>query len=456
MAVRDFSPASSGADSPPYVVRTIRKVRRLPLPGEVLVGVGAQVEPDTVVARISLRPGIPWVVPASRLLGIEPQDLPAAMLRRVGDRVKTKEVIARAQSGLYGRKELESPTDGIIEEISDKSGRVVIREEFGKEEPPISVDVALEIGVRPRDLPRHMLVKVGQEVKKGQIIAKKGEAAAFFTKVCTAPISGVVSEINERTGHVVIARPFKEVTVTAYIQGRVVEVIPQRGVVVETVGVRLTGAFGVGRERHGPLAVAVERHDQPLTADRIGLEHAGKIVVGGSYVTNDALKKALELGVRGIVTATASYLDLVRSLGVRLGVGITGQEDVEMTVILMEGFGDLEMRPEVFRALQALEGRPCSINGATQIRAGAIRPEIIVPLEDWSGPLGEEAVVDEDLSVGQRVRVITAPYFGAKGAVRALPREEAVIETEARVPVCEVELDDGRVVVVPRKNVEPL
>jgi hypothetical protein len=438
-----------------YPVTQVRKLRKLPLPGEVLVTQGQDVRPDTPVAKISLRPGIPWVVPIARLLGIEPPDLPAAMLRKVGDRVKNKEVIAKAAKGLYGQKEYEAPTDGVIEEISGKSGRVIIREEFGKEEPPVSFDAAFEVGVRPRELPKMMMVRVGQEVKRGAIIAKKGETAAFFTKTARSPISGVVTAINDQTGYVTISRPFKEVVVRGYLAGRVSEVLPERGCVVETAAVRLTGAFGLGRETFGPLRVLVQRSSDVLTDDLIDEDCAGKIIVGGSQVTNAAMAKALSVGVVGVITGTAHYLNLVKSLNVRLGVGITGQEDINMTVILMEGFGMLAMREQAFAALQKLDGREVSINGATQIRAGAIRPEIVAPIPEATG-VTEPAPVDEDLLVGQRVRVINDPYFGALGTIASLPRESQRIGTEAVVPVVEVALEDGSAVVVPRKNVEIL
>ena len=87
---------------------------------QVLVKKGDVVYPDTPVARIALRPGIPWVIPASRLLGIETHQLSKSMLKEIGESVKTKEVFARAEQGLYGRKELESPTDGVIEDVSDR------------------------------------------------------------------------------------------------------------------------------------------------------------------------------------------------------------------------------------------------------------------------------------------------------------------------------------------------
>ncbi len=438
-----------------YPVIRVRKLRKLPLPGEVLVAAGTSVRPDTPVAKISLRPGIPWVIPVARLLGIDVADLPQSMQRKVGDRVRNKEVIARAVKGLYGQKEYEAPTDGVIEEISEKSGRIIIREEFGKEEPPISFDAAFELGVRPRELPKMMMVRVGQEVKRGAIVAKKGETAAFFTKTARSPISGVIAAINDQTGYVTVARPFKEVVVRGYLAGTVTEVLPERGCVVEAAAVRLTGAFGLGRETFGPLRVLALSPSDVLSEDMIDDSCAGQIVVGGAQATNEAMAKALAVGVAGVITGTAHYLNLIKSLNVRLGVGITGQEDINMTVILMEGFGMLAMREQAFAALQKLDGREVSINGATQIRAGAIRPEIIAPIPEVD-VVGQQPQIDEDLAIGQRVRVINDPYFGSLGEVVGLPRESTAIPTGAVVPVAEVALADGERVLIPRKNVEIL
>ncbi|MDI3270192.1 MAG: hypothetical protein QJR00_05760, partial [Bacillota bacterium] len=62
--------------------------------------------------------------------------------------------------------------------------------------------------------------------------------------------------------------------------------------------------------------------------------------------------------------------------------------------------------------------------------------------------------VDEDLALGQKVRIITEPYFGQVGVVAGLPREDAAIETEAKAAVAQVDVG-GQVLVVPRKNLEP-
>ena len=299
-----------------------------------------------------------------------------------------------------------------------------------------------------------MLRKIGQEIKKGQMIAKKGEAQAFFTKTATAPVSGIISGVDTKSGKVTISRPFKQVIVNAYIQGVIGDVIEHRGCIVNTPGIKLDGVFGLGRETHGEIKVVTKGPDQVLTPEMLTEDCRDKIVIGGSFATNEALSKAVEVGARGVVTGTVNYFNLTQSLGVKLGVGITGQEDIDITVILMEGFGHLSMRKEIWETLAALEGKVASINGATQIRAGAIRPEIIVPFFDYKGELAPKVVYDTDLRLGMNVRIVNEPYFGLMGEIVEIIKEPVVIDSEAKVPVVRVELEDNRKVVIPRANVE--
>jgi transcription elongation factor len=96
------------------------------------------------------------------------------------------------------------------------------------------------------------------------------------------------------------------------------------------------------------------------------------------------------------------------------------------------------------------------MNGATQIRAGVVRPEVIMPLEsDEATELNEEAdEISGGMAPGTQVRVIRDPHFGRIGVVANLPVDLETVETESRVRVVEVEFEDKRRVVVPRANVE--
>jgi hypothetical protein len=185
----------------------------------------------------------------------------------------------------------------------------------------------------------------------------------------------------------------------------------------------------------------------------IGPEDAGKVIVGGSNVTGDALRKASEIGVAGVVVGAIVDRDLIDFLGYDIGVAITGQEDINTSLIVTEGFGTITMAQRTFDLLKSLNGRTASVNGATQIRAGVIRPEVVVPSE--TAIIGDGNPADgQMLEVGSHIRVIREPYFGILGKVTALPPEPVQIPTGATTRVLEAELADGRNVTVPRANVE--
>jgi len=115
------------------------------------------------------------------------------------------------------------------------------------------------------------------------------------------------------------------------------------------------------------------------------------------------------------------------------------------------------MSDKTFQLLTKSEGRLACINGATQIRAGVIRPEIIIPRDDVPASKvidRREELLSKGMESGLPIRIIREPYFGALGHVANLPIELQIVETESKVRVLEAELDDGRKVIVPRANVE--
>ena len=146
--------------------------------------------------------------------------------------------------------------------------------------------------------------------------------------------------------------------------------------------------------------------------------------------------------------------DLITILGEDIGVAITGEEKIDLSVIITEGFGELPMAQRTFELLSSLEGKRSSINGATQIRAGVLRPEVIIPYDDTDVVEEYSEKVSNGMKRGSVLRVIREPYFGEITRVTDLPVELQKVETGSRVRVVEVQLSDGRIVTVPRANVE--
>lgn len=304
-------------------------------------------------------------------------------------------------------------------------------------------------------LSKYMLKEVGENCKRGDVIAMRKTFFGLFQRECRMPIDGCIEYISDVTGQCLLREPPTPLTLDAYIPGTIKEIIPNEGVIVETPAALIQGIFGIGKESHGELKIVSKTEFDPLTEDMITDEHKGKIIVGGSIVDYPTLKKAIDCGIKGIIVGGTRDADLASFLGYNIGVAITGEEDVGITLILTEGFGEIAMASKTFNFLKEFEGDLTCINGATQIRAGVIRPEIIIPfVEKVSNTSVEDELHLEGLRPGLPVRIIGPPFFGAIGHVYSLPVELQTIETESQVRVLEVELEDGRKVTVPRANVE--
>jgi hypothetical protein len=171
-------------------------------------------------------------------------------------------------------------------------------------------------------------------------------------------------------------------------------------------------------------------------------------------VHREAVDRARELGIRGIIVAGIDDADLRQILGYDLGVAITGHESLGLTVVVTEGFGRMTMAARTFELLTKLAGKKASINGATQIRAGVMRPEVIVPTETVLSTVEEEDRSAGGLQVGSLIRVIRVPHFGELGQVSELPPELVTIESEAKVRILKVRFQDGSEAILPRANVE--
>ena len=324
-------------------------------------------------------------------------------------------------------------------------------------EPEI-LKVCAILGVDPEEIEKYMIKKEGDSVKADEIVASYRALFGLIKSDCISPIDGTVESLSPITGQAILRRHPTPININAYIPGRVVEIIQNEGVIIETHAAFIQGAFGIGGENHGEIKIASETPYAVLTEEQITPECKGKVLVGGSMVTAAALKKSIDTGVRGILVGGIMDKDLTDFLGYRIGVAITGHENIGLTLVAMEGFGKVNMLEKTFSILKENEGRMACINGTTQIRAGVIRPEVIIPLarkEEVSTALGAaEDKLSSGITAGTLVRIIQEPYFGIVGHVRSLPPKLVRLETESSVRIVEIELKDRDRVLVPRANVE--
>ena len=355
------------------------------------------------------------------------------------------------------RKERRLPIKG---EVKMKKGDIVQADDIiAKTNLPGNVHmvkVANRLNISPADIHDVLTVKEGDDLKKGDMVAETQGLFGFFKSELRSPVSGQVESISDVTGQIVMREEPLPVEVDAYVSGTVSDIIMDEGVVIESDAAYVQGIFGIGGEARGDLEIISISREDELRIEDINESHSDKIIIGGSFISIEAYKKALKLNVRGIVVGGFNYFDLEEVLGYRLGVAITGTEDLATSLVLTEGYGNIKMSDRTFELLKTHNGKFVSINGATQIRAGVIRPEIVIPLKENDIP--NDVDVDKErlgIEEGSLVRVIRAPYFGKIGNVIGLPPELQQMESETMVRVAQVNID-GDDIVIPRSNLEML
>lgn len=317
-----------------------------------------------------------------------------------------------------------------------------------------TVRLAERMGVDPDELHGNLKVAAGQTVEKGQLLAEVSGFFGMFRTQVKAPCSGKVEYFTEVTGNLGLRKPPVPIEINAYVSGTVVDVLEGEGVIVRARGAFIQGIFGVGGERQGEILMACSAPGEVLTPEKVPQDCAGKVLVGGSLIRGAALAQAAAAQAAAVVVGGVQNQDLRAYLGYDLGVAITGDENVPLTLILTEGFGEIPMAERTFSLLRSLQGKGASLNGATQIRAGAMRPEIIVPLAGSAVLPAASSAGAGILAAGTPIRAIRDPYFGQLGEVADLPPEPVRIPTGAVVRVLRMKLGDGRIVVIPRANVE--
>lgn len=316
------------------------------------------------------------------------------------------------------------------------------------------VNVANFLNVDPSELDDFMIRKEGDVIRKGDILAETKGIFGLFKSSVKSPVAGTLDSYSKVTGQAIIRENPIPVNIHAYIDGVIDEVIPEEGVVIRTTAAFVQGIFGIGGERRGAIKILTDKPGDTLTADLIDDSCKGKVLVGGAFMTLDAFKKAEKIGVEGIIVGGFNYKDIKDIVGYDIGVAITGEEPVQTTLIVTEGFGEIPMAEQTFNLLKDHEEEVASINGATQIRAGVIRPEVIICLDEIADNKIKPADV-KGMDIGTVVRVIRAPYFGLLGEVTELPHALQKLESGSMARVAKVKIyKQNKEVMLPRANLE--
>lgn len=296
------------------------------------------------------------------------------------------------------------------------------------------LDVARALGVSAEKADTLVVCAAGERLEKGDVIAGP---VGMMRRVVRASNSGVVVLVGG--GQVLIQLDSQPYQLKAGLPGEVADLISDRGVVIENTGGLLQAVWGNGRIDFGLLSVLAKSPDHVLSPDQMDVSLRGSVVLAGHCSSEDALRIADELPLRGMIFSSiaASLIPVARSMNT--------------AIVVIDGFGSLSMNAIAYKLLATNERNEVAINAEPWNRFQGTRPEIVIPT-----PATGNVSPPKDVATfepGQLVRIIRAPY-AAKTGVLVNMKGAVGLPNGIKAQAADIKLDNGEIVTIPIANLE--
>lgn len=277
--------------------------------------------------------------------------------------------------------------------------------------------------------------EVGETLQKDDTIAKtKGP----FSRVVRAPFFGQV--VAESRGRILMEKEGEPLELKAGITGTVIEIIPERGAIIETNGVLIQGVWGNQKAGEGTLLLLSIEPGEELMPSMLDASMRATVVAAGFCTQAETLQAAADLSIGGLILGgmTANLKPL--------------SENMNYPIILLEGYGKLAINRQAFKLLSMNNKRDACLNAIRPNPFKGERPEVIIPLPSS----GQMVKGDQELQTGRSVRIKGNPYHGQVGKVESLYTAATLPETQLRAPAAEIRLENGKQVLIPVANLDML
>ena len=299
----------------------------------------------------------------------------------------------------------------------------------------VLLDVARILSVPPNVADRLVKCKVDDRIAVGvEIAVGKG----LFPRSVRAPREGRVVAVGG--GQVLMEVGESKLELRAGIPGTIIEIIPNRGAVIQTAGGLVQGVWGNGRIDSGMLVNIAEKPDGVLTGGRLDVSLRGSILLAGMVKDAETLQIAAELPVRGLILSSM-YPSLIQVA-----------REMRYPIMVTDGFGGLPMNSAAYKLLSTNAKRDVTLNAEIYDRYSGARPEVIIPLPISTDPQAPREW--ETFAAGLQVRMRRPPALGMIGTISTIKPGLTTLLSGLRAQAAEVKLENGDTVVVPLINLE--
>jgi hypothetical protein len=216
----------------------------------------------------------------------------------------------------------------------------------------------------------------------------------------TAPYSGFLSKTEQ--GYI-LRQEERDYWLLSGVWGEVIDVVEDLSVLIRTQTVDLSLVACTGNNISGELVVFPNPTDYLIGEylENFSKNVAGKIIYVGDFLNESVLKRAMELGVIGLIAGgtNRSSMLIAKKSGLFLGV--------------FTGFGEARVSPEVFNILKDISSRYVFVRGEDNMM------RIPVPNKFNQSEIRSSSVKTGFRQVKKEllVMVLQKPYFGRVGAV---------------------------------------
>ncbi|MDP8322562.1 MAG: glutamate mutase L [Candidatus Stygibacter australis] len=381
----------------------IRKVK-LPYLGDILVETHDQVNPDNVLAEnLSDPPRLYIITLFEKMQGLTIENFKESLLVKVGDIIKIGQKIVQrsklsVKEQMYGYADhFVSPVRGVIENINFESGTLILHEVQDYSEKPVKVKISDRLGIKPKHVKGYLKIREGDFVYTGDLLAacridranktqtmmadkmsadkmadpvdRRADSGTYNSIL--APATGSVTNIDLKKGTITIHYTKTPLRHYAGVTGEISNILPEREVDIKYSGYKIQGIVGFGSQAMGTL-----QYYENIS--QVKEPEGNTILVIQEQIDLEGLKKIAELGYKGLIAPSIHYRQLTAFTGEDIGVALTGNEHIPFPIVITQGFGNFTLPEEYCQFFQQKIGSHIFIDGHTQIRAGVIRPQIII------------------------------------------------------------------------------
>ncbi len=318
------------------------------------------------------------------------------------------------------------------------------------------LNLAREMNIPPLEVNKYIKKAIGQTVYKGELLAFKKNL--FGSTQIIAPTDAIFENVDRETGEITLKMIPKEVALTSGVFGVVESVDANRGeVTIKCLTTELYGIFGTGSEREGFLNIIAGSGDL-VNASKINLSNKGQILVAGSLVMQETIKKALTCNVSGIICGGLNmddYLSMATSLVPSKRVGT----EIGISLVASEGFGLIPIGDDFQEILAGHNEKFAMISGNLgRVLLPSSDPDSILSCRKVSLPERQAQGVKPELLVselknGVKVRLIWPPFMGTQGKVSDIDKTPTTLESGISTYLVTVETK-SRKIKVPYGNIE--